>query len=438
MALLAVGLAIGLVATGLTATDGAAQLLAPPPAPAMPKDLRMHSVLYDANRLVVDNTLSAAEAARRLTAIGLVVDQDLVHVELVGPVGREALSAIDRSTFVQRFRGRIDSAFEDRVDAWLPPDQLIAVADWLPEGFLLERANVPMLDAVAGEGPNDTVINSNGYRDGGANGAGVVIAVIDTQFGSLTSTAATGTRPPPPTLRSSTTLRDLRVGRHSRDVLSRGRLRSLPGATWRLYKVDSVTDLGTVVADAIANGTDVISHSMSWYNLGWADDTGAACTAANQASDAGINFVTSAGNRALDHWEGSFNAGAGDANWHDWSPGDETLAMTVSANSSTTLTLSWNTAGGTFDYDLYLYDATGTNVLASSTNGGNTYESLTWMNSSASATRSCWPCAGFRAASPRSRCSETTRSAGSSTRSPRGRRPAPAMPPARTSSASAP
>ena len=34
-------------------------------------------------------------------------------------------------------------------------------------------------------------------------------------------------------------------------------------------------------------------------------------------------------------------------------------------------------------YDLYLFDAAGTTVLASSTNPGNNFESLSWMNTTA-------------------------------------------------------
>jgi hypothetical protein len=142
-----------------------------------------------------------------------------------------------------------------------------------------------------------------------------------------------------------------------------------------------------VVSNAIANGVDVITHSLTWFNTGWSDDSGPACDAANQASNAGIVFCTSAGNYAFEHWQGNFNAGAGDPAWHDWATGDEAMTMTVppSTTQAATFDLQWNTAGGTFDYDLYLYNATTDALLASSTNGGNTFESLAWMNTSGSA-----------------------------------------------------
>lgn len=66
--------------------------------------------------------------------------------------------------------------------------------------------------------------------------------------------------------------------------------------------------------------------------------------------------------------------------------GDETINIRVSGCvppapcPGASFYLSWNTSGGTYDYDLYLYDSTLTNVLASSTNGGNNYEAFSWQN----------------------------------------------------------
>ena len=55
------------------------------------------------------------------------------------------------------------------------------------------------------------------------------------------------------------------------------------GADYRLYKIDSVTDLSSAVTDAIGAGVDVISMSVSFYNEGWADNP------AGRASSFSIN-----------------------------------------------------------------------------------------------------------------------------------------------------
>ena len=377
----------------LLAGLAAGPVLAQDPSPEALREMKslpMQSVLWNAQRLVESDAPAAGEpnAASDLSALlppsGLVVVDGRVHVEIVGPDGSDASLAVDTASLTRGFDLVVDRSYSNRIDAWANPRELIALAAALPAGWTLEKAAVPTLDAVAGEGPNDDVTNSVGYRTGGANGNGVVIAVIDQDWTGLTAARNNGDAPPT----SRTTQINLATGSFETGTThGTGCLEAAydhcPGATWRLYKVDSAADIGAAVTDAIANGCDVISHSMSWYNLGWADDSGAVCAGANQASNAGINFCTSAGNRALDHWQGTFNSGNGDVNRHDWSTGDESLSLNVVAGTTAGFNLAWNTSGGTFDYDLYLLDSSGNTVLASSTSGGNTFESISWMNTNA-------------------------------------------------------
>ncbi len=155
-----------------------------------------------------------------------------------------------------------------------------------------------------------------------------------------------------------------------------------PGSTWRLYKTNSSTDIGTAVDDCIANGVDVITMSLSKYNLGWADGTGAACIAADEAADNGILFFTSAGNRGQQHWQGEYLAGSGSSDYHDFSAGgDETINLTIGAGAGVSLYLAWDTSGGTHNYDLYLFDAA-LNLIDSSTSGGETFEDISYDNPS--------------------------------------------------------
>jgi hypothetical protein len=368
----------------LVGTRASAQLMpAVPRARVMPDDLPMHSVLYEAEQAFrAKAQLVGAELVAEMQARGLAVFEHRVQVEIVGPEGVDAADWVN----VADIGGVLDRTWQNRIDAWVPPGRLIELARSLPAGFMLERASLPQLDQVAGQGPDAQVVNSAGYRDGGANGAGMVIAVIDTDWTGLTAARANGDAP----AAANTTLLNYTPAAFETGPTPHGTgcvetvFDHCPGAMFRLYKVDSDVDVGVAVGDAIANGVDVISHSMSWYNQGWADDSGAACDAANAASNAGMLFVTSAGNRAQSHWQGGFNPGAGDANWHDWASGDEALSLTVAANNTASIYLSWNTAGGTFNYDLYLYDATLSTVLASSTNGGNGFEEFHWVNMSPS------------------------------------------------------
>ena len=376
---------VALVAASLFFVPAArAQLLPQPPPPSrMPRDLRMHSVLWEAQTdLASKPLLDATERALELGRRGLTVHEGRVHVEIVAPEGVDAGSRVN----VAPFGGRVDRSYLNHVDAWVPPDRLIELATALPPGFVLEKANEPWPDAVPGEGPGTGVTNSAGYRNAGSNGTGLTIAVIDTGWEGLSAAQNSGDGPiAANTARIDYATGDFESGGTHGTGCMEAAFDHCPGALWRLYKVDSSADMGAVVTNCIANGVDIITHSLSWQNTGWADDSGVICVAANQAANAGILFFTSAGNYAQTHWQGNFNPGTGDANLHDWVNGDESLALSVGAGVTAGFDLCWNTTGGTYDHDIYLYDSALTTVLVSGTSGGNTYESISWTNTGASA-----------------------------------------------------
>jgi hypothetical protein len=378
LALLCVALVV------LTSGASAQQILQAPPngeqipqaPPGRKIDLPMQTILFDAERLAAETTVQFVQLQQELEDRGITMDDHgRVHVEIVGPPDSRALSA----SVIKPFGGEVTNTWLHRAEAWIPIGELSNLAQVLPPGYFMERANIPQLDQVAGQGPD--VTNSADYRDHGADCTGLTIAVIDTGYIDLTSARGNGDAPPA----GSTTEINYTPNPFESDTThGTGCTEALfdhcPGATWRLYKIDSLTDMGPAVNDAINSNVDLISHSISLYNTGWADDSGDACTAATNAANHGILFFTSAGNRAEQHWQGNFNAGPDGDDLHDWVDGDETIDITMPGNGSGDFYLSWDTAGDTFDYDLYLYDSTLSTLLASSTEGGNTYEEFTWTN----------------------------------------------------------
>src|SRR5690606_12920067 len=153
--------------------------------------------------------------------------------------------------------------WRNRADLWVPVEALTGVARALPPGYFIERADAGWPDAVGGEGA--TAINSAVYRDAGQNGAGLTIAVIDSGFANFT--AARNAADAPPAIRTTTinyaaapwedNTNDSQHGTGCTEAA----FDHAPGANYRLYKTDSVTDLGTAVNDCIANGVDIITHS---------------------------------------------------------------------------------------------------------------------------------------------------------------------------------
>lgn len=268
----------------------------------------------------------------------------------------------------------------NRASAWVPVDKLLVTGQNLPPGYRLSAVMLPPED---NQGPG--VTNSDSYSGPGGNG--LTIAVIDSGFDMLTEARNAGAAP---TVANTTvynytgnSLENAGDGVHGTGCLETV-FDHAPNADYVICKINSISDMGVAVTQCIADGVDVISHSLSRYNLGWADNTGAACTAAANASSNGILFFTSAGNRDGTHWQGNFSDPDAD-NWHNWSGNDEqnnfTLNGTAGNAASVNAYLQWNSSSATDHYDLYLYNANTNTVLASSTNTTD-FESLSYSTNS--------------------------------------------------------
>ena len=366
------------------ATPSYGQDLSASPQRTRSGDLPIHSVLYEACEAVpkVDRMAPTKEQIDRFASRGMTLrDDGRVFVQIVGPEGKEALKALDRAAMEKLgVELGVDAtevlasqppgaktiripltAYRNHVEALLPIDRLTEVAESLPKGHVIEAILPPDYDQVVGEGP--AVINSDSYLDAGQNGAGLTIGVIDGGFENLSAAQGNGDAPAAYTAINLTGEDFEDDGTHGTGCVEAA-FDHAPGAAWRIYKIDSAADTGFVVLDAIDNGVDVLSHSLSRYNLGWSDNTGIACAAANGASDNGILFFTSAGNRAQSHWQGSFTD-VDDDGWHEFAPGDETIDITIGSGRDGNYYLSWSNGGSELDF--YLLDSSFDEV-ASSTN----------------------------------------------------------------------
>jgi Subtilase family/PASTA domain len=78
--------------------------------------------------------------------------------------------------------------------------------------------------------------------------------------------------------------------------------------------------------------------------------------------------VNAAGNRAQQHWSGTFSDADGDG-WHEFAPGDEGNTIVIPPGIRSCVALKWDGWPGTaVDYDLYLVrDSDGTLVASSTT-----------------------------------------------------------------------
>ncbi len=354
------------------------------------------------SRMIMASDGPADGLAALLARRGIEVSPSrLVHCEVVGPndgvaseeeVAGAAAELLAVRTAILDVGGSVPLTWMKRFDAWVPVARLTELAEMLPEGYFLSRSTPPSVDGnVEGEGPART--NSALYRQCGADGTGITIGLIDTQYDGFTAAQNNGDAPSGDwlTITNYPATAFETVGGNA--THGTGCVENLydhaPGATYRVYRIGNATHLGNAVTNMIAQGgPKIISHSLSWYNTGWADGTGAPCAAALNAAQNGILFFTSAGNRAQSHYQATFVAAGGNPipGWHRWAGGDETNNITIPNNQTVSFHLQWNNADGVTDYDLYLYDNAIAVELARSINVGSaTFESCQWTNTTGAA-----------------------------------------------------
>jgi hypothetical protein len=245
-------------------------------------------------------------------------------------------------------------------------------------------ANTDVMKDVEGEGPAAT--GSKAYRIAGADGTGITIAVIDNRFAFLDSAQLSGDAPPWEQIIDTFDFGGggLTTGDYVHGTKCLEQVYDhAPGADYCLYRAKSGTNAATLteaINRAIDQDVDIISMSITYFNQGWEDGTGGACAAVEAAADLGIIVFAAAGNFARQHWRGPFTD-PGEDGMHNWDGPDEFNNVTLNPGQSMPVYLQWDISGGVTNYDLYIYDSTGTVKKDSSKNAGNTFEDLNYANS---------------------------------------------------------
>jgi hypothetical protein len=343
------------------------------PSRPFPAELPLDFQLWELSR----DVQAGSADAQRYTTFGVSPASDgRIRVQLIceHAIDTPTLQALDAL-------GVGTDVVWDRYGAvWVDPAGLVELAGRLPAGCRLEAPARSQPAMTQGEGPD--VMGTRPFGDLGARGSGVRIGLIDKGFSGLTAAVARGDAPANyfwQTYGGSELEAGIDHGTCCLEVL----FDHAPEATYYLYRLpDSATyaDFGTAVDDALADGVQILSHSIGWFNQGWHDNSGPINEAVLRVAGAGVLVCTSAGNSAQTHWQGAFSDADGD-NWHDFASGSEVLRFHVPAGNAIHICAQWNTDGGTFDYDLYLYlFGSSLTEIASSENGGNHPESVDWFN----------------------------------------------------------
>jgi hypothetical protein len=322
----------------------------------------INSILLQLNAVARERSLEHAETWA--TVRGLDISEGRVKVTITSD--SETSLPIDK---IEAAGGIIIRTWSTQLSAWMPINDLLAIADALDDRYYISRPAKPGLDETVGEAIAATGVNN--YHTSGWDGTGVTIGLIDTEYDDWTDAEDEGDVPPAASfvpLYAGQVFQVAADGNHGTNCAEM--LFDLaPNATYRIYRAEDPADLVPIVNLGIADGVMIFSHSLSFYNRGWHDNSGNACEAANLASDNGILFITSAGNRAQSHWQGNFQDGSVTNDIHEWGAGDEfnRIDQNIQQDEGFIIYLQWE---GANDYNLFLHRADGGPRFVSSINYG--------------------------------------------------------------------
>lgn len=383
----------------------------PPSSPG--KNTRLSSHLVRLSKADRD----ARAAGQKVTSRSLSsVDadlQDMVGAKLmrIDPDGRvqiyvQAAGNVQEAINQVRATGghvdRVDNN-EGIVQAWVGISQVEALSQRPGIKFIrLPDYGFSQAGSVTTEG--DTILKANLARSSfGVDGTGVRVGVISDGVGGIASSQASGDLPAVNTTTCNVAGGNPQLSGSEGTAMLEIVHDLAPGAElWFGHFATGLDFNGAVTC--LAQNVDVVVDDVGFFNAGPYDGTSAisANTSArlNQSSNRIRTYITSVGNEGLSHYREPFAfCGSTSVQYFSSTTDTSDLAalgprcgnpLLVPAGTTTNVFLQWNDPWGAScnDYDLYLYTADASTVLAFSNNlqtcSQNPTENLSWTNSSAS------------------------------------------------------
>ena len=325
---------------------------------------------------------SSIQTAR---ALGVPFDGNSVTVTLVFNNDRLASASREASvtgTVAEVFGSNVITSQSEtflrlRVQVSMLP-LLELLTQLIPDIAYIRPPLIPQTLAVS-EGVN--LIGAESLHNGGNLGQGTKIAIIDLGFAGLSTAQSRGELP------GNVITRDfsgtgLQFGTNHGTSVAEIVHDVAPNAQLYLMKISDEVDLENAVNEVIAQGIDIVNHSVGWFNTSYYDGTGTIANIIQPAISAGTLWVNSAGNYAQRHFKGLFRDNNNNT-WNEFSGGDESIDIQASAGNTIQLFLTWRDWPFTGqDYDLVLFNSQGTQVaISDKTQNGSQEptESLTYF-----------------------------------------------------------
>ncbi len=268
---------------------------------------------------------------------------------------------------VEDLGGHVEARFRYMVQSMLPLEALVV----LSENAAVDRIRLPLrpVQLATSEGVARTGADQwhsvPTYRGSGTSAR---VCVLDLGFRGYQDLLGTE-------LPANTATASFRADKDLEAVTAHGTACAevihdmAPNASLLLVNYSTDVEHHQAVEWIIANGVDVISYSMGWLSAGAGDGTGPICDDVDKAHQAGIMWISAAGNSAEQHWQGKFTDRSGDG-WHEFDKksveATDYYSFRVEKGTNFSVWLNWDDWGawnGTAyvgsegqDYDLYLYD----------------------------------------------------------------------------------
>jgi len=260
----------------------------------------------------------------------------------------------------------------------VPLSELSSLAKQLTGVSFIRAPYKPFPMGTPSEGT--AAIGADAFHASGIRGSGSKVAIIDLGFSGLSSAQTRGDLPYS-VVQHDLTGTGLTTGITHGTAVAEIVYDIAPEADLYLIKIGDEVDLDLAVTYCMANGIDIINHSLGWYNTNFYDGSGTIADIAQRAISGGILWVNAAGNSAENHWEGVF----ADGNSDGWLDQDVTFYAT--AGSSVVLFLTWNEwPQSSTDYDVYLFDPSSTLVASSTKHQTGTEEPTESIQTTVTAT----------------------------------------------------
>ena len=346
-------LVVGLcVVFGFAGIAGAADRPLPVPRLPIPGSDAKHSKLSSELRELVRVQRSRGPATLSDATVQIVIQTNPNDIEAA-------------KSSVQAVGGTFEMASSDLVLARVPVSALEVVASATAVN-VVRRPRAPTPLQTISEGLN--VIGTPSWHSAGRKGAGVKIAILDVGFSGYQSLMGSELPQIPAA----------RIRSFSGDISGNGEEHGTgvaevvydvaPQAELYLVNFSNEVELESAVQWLIDQRVDVINASWGFPCGGPLDGTGRTNAVVKKAADAGILWVSAAGNFARRHWSSTFNDTDGDK-WHNFSSNEAGNTVFMNSGDDLRVCVEWDDwANKDQDLELFVWDSAGAIVESSTEN----------------------------------------------------------------------